>query len=32
MFSGLEQAPETAWELGAKGASNAKDFIKEQIK
>lgn len=32
VFRGLEQAPQTAWELGTKGASNAKEFIKEQIK
>lgn len=32
VFSGLEQAPQAAWQLGTRGASNAKDFIKEQIK
>ena len=32
VFSGLQQAPQTAWEMGTKGASDAKDFIKQQIK
>ncbi|XP_027058316.1 uncharacterized protein LOC113685061 [Pocillopora damicornis] len=32
VFGGLEQVPVAAWELGKKGASNAKEFIKEQMK
>ncbi|KAK2565240.1 hypothetical protein P5673_011187 [Acropora cervicornis] len=31
-FSGLEQAPQTAWELGTRGAHSAKTFIQEQLK
>ena len=31
-FSGLEQAPQAVWELGTRGADNAKNFIKEQMK
>lgn len=32
VFGGLEQVPVAAWELSKKGASNAKEFIKEQMK
>lgn len=31
-FGELERAPQTAWELGTKGADTAKNFIKEQMK
>ncbi|XP_068743756.1 uncharacterized protein [Montipora capricornis] len=32
IFSGLEQAPNSAWELGTRGAHNAKSFVEEQLK
>ena len=31
-FSELDQAPQAMWDLGARGANSAKDFIKEQMK
>lgn len=31
-FNGLEQAPQTAWELGTRGAHSAKTFIQEKLK
>ena len=31
-FSELDQAPQAMWDLGARGANSAKDFIREQMK
>ncbi|XP_073239814.1 uncharacterized protein [Porites lutea] len=31
-FSELDQVPQAMWDLGARGANSAKDFIKEQMK